>query len=428
MNTFYWTIEIFSSFIEAFLSFYFCCIIVGSKIKENAYSVFFLSVAVAVFIVFMNHLALTSVLNSTIFIILNWIFLIIAYREKYFKLFIFNIVYHLMMFLCDMIIVSLMGFINNETVVSFSEKFSPSRIIAVVISKALLTVFVTLLVRLSSETKIWNNRMNIMLSASTALIALLTALMFSGQFIINANKSNVKMMIVYLLLLIVLFVLYFSVLSYSKADYDKQKLSIMEQQNKLLEKTLKEQENTFSLWRKSVHDYKNSIYALHNFIETGENEELRKYVEEKIDLFKDSAIYMRTGNATIDTVVNSKMRLAESQGILFTVNMKIPENIAVSDVHLAVIIGNLLDNAIEAEDGEENKYIHIQTIQKNNLLIIEISNSFSKNTLSLESYKSDKDFHGIGLLSVRQIVSEYDGSFTIKLENDFVVAAIGLKI
>ena len=87
-------------------------------------------------------------------------------------------------------------------------------------------------------------------------------------------------------------------------------------------------------------------------------------IEAELMLFADKAFYLNTGNNIVDIIINSKMNIAQSYGITITVNAKITNEIKIDDIDLSVILGNLIDNAIEAATKEnEEKYVHIQISQ-----------------------------------------------------------------
>lgn len=87
-------------------------------------------------------------------------------------------------------------------------------------------------------------------------------------------------------------------------------------------------------------------------------------IEDELKIFANKAFYINSGNNTVDIVLNSKVNVAESCDITITVNAKITNEIKIDDIDLSVILGNLIDNAIEAATKEnEKKYVHIQISQ-----------------------------------------------------------------
>lgn len=110
--------------------------------------------------------------------------------------------------------------------------------------------------------------------------------------------------------------------------------------------------------------------------------------------------------------------MAENSGITFIINAEIPENCKIASEHFASILGNLLDNALEASVDEEKPFIEVKIKQVENFLVISISNKCTKTEISLETTKSDKKLHGIGLHSVRHIIRHYNGEFSVVHKNN----------
>ena len=95
---------------------------------------------------------------------------------------------------------------------------------------------------------------------------------------------------------------------------------------------------------------------------------------------------------------------------------------------LANILGNLIDNAIEAEQKEENPYIELNLKQEKNFLNINIKNKCTNLvSINTKTNKNNSEFHGIGLKSVNRIVRKYDGEILIKLTNQEYVVNVFIQ-
>ena len=90
---------------------------------------------------------------------------------------------------------------------------------------------------------------------------------------------------------------------------------------------------------------------------------------------------------------------------------------------MANILGNLLDNAIEASEGETEPYIDLTIRQEKTFILIKVINKYSRDlSKKLETTKNQKLFHGIGIGSVKSVLKEYEGEFSIEKRGDEVVA------
>ena len=130
-----------------------------------------------------------------------------------------------------------------------------------------------------------------------------------------------------------------------KSEHQKREIIVMEQQTQLISNHLKEQEETFNLLRKSIHDYKHKLLALES-LKNKKFDNVLTSIEDELKIFANKAFYINSGNNTVDIVLNSKVNVAESCDITITVNAKITNEIKIDDIDLSVILGNLIDNAI----------------------------------------------------------------------------------
>lgn len=111
---------------------------------------------------------------------------------------------------------------------------------------------------------------------------------------------------------------------------------------------------------------------------------------------------------------------AKFERIIFKTDICIPMIMPFKGADLSLILGNLLENAVEAaEKVEENRYINVKMkFDKNNLLLF-VDNSYKGKLLKtrdnrLKSTKSDAENHGVGLASVYRAVAKYHGSVVIE--------------
>ncbi|MCI6042346.1 ATP-binding protein, partial [bacterium] len=135
----------------------------------------------------------------------------------------------------------------------------------------------------------------------------------------------------------------------------------------------------------------------------------------KLKLFETA----NTGNIVTDSLVGYWKRTAENKGIEFQAELSIPMDIPFKGADISLILGNLLENAVEgAAKAYRKKYIQLKVkYDRKNLLII-VKNSYNGDLLKgkgkgLRTTKEDSFNHGIGLPSVRRTVEKYNGTVTI---------------
>lgn len=204
-------------------------------------------------------------------------------------------------------------------------------------------------------------------------------------------------------------------------------------QNDLLKKHYNEVENMYRQMRGWRHDYKNHIAAMKIHLEQGNYELLGNYLNELNEDLTNVDTVLKTGNVMVDAILNSKISLAESKNINVDATAKVPEKIRVSDTDICVIIGNLLDNAIEAccklEDCDK-RFIRIYIGLLKQQLYISVSNSVGGEIKKVgKAYLTTKnENHGFGLKRIDKIVSCYGGYINRQDETDVFATEIMIAL
>ena len=200
-------------------------------------------------------------------------------------------------------------------------------------------------------------------------------------------------------------------------------------QASLIEKHYAEVENMYKQVRGWRHDYKNHIQTLKAYMSFGEQEKVNEYLDRLDEDLTSVDTIIKTGNIMTDAILNSKISLALSKKISVNAKAAVPENLNISDIDLCVIIGNLLDNAIEACEGIESgeKFIRIFIGMKNTQLYMVFTNTTPGKKLSKSGglFLSRKgENHGFGLMRIDKTVEKYggyidrnseDGAFTTEI-------------
>lgn len=204
-------------------------------------------------------------------------------------------------------------------------------------------------------------------------------------------------------------------------------------QSDLMEKHCQEVENMYRQTRGWRHDYHNHIQTMKAYLIMGNLDKLASYLNElDTDLTAVDTV-IKTGNIMIDAVLNSKISLAKSRDITVDAKAIVPKNLSVSEIDLSLIIGNLMDNAMEAcMKTEKNKrFIRVYIdILKGQLYIYVMNSTSGKLKKSGKLYLSTKNqkYHGFGLMRMDKVVDRYQGYVDRQDEEDVFVTEIMLPL
>lgn len=216
--------------------------------------------------------------------------------------------------------------------------------------------------------------------------------------------------------------------SYLRKNYED---SCNEYQKKIMNKQIEEVQNIYMTMRGWRHDYHNHLQSIKAHIKLEQYEEVIKYLNDlEVDL-KDVSNLVETGNVELDAVLNAKISLALNHQIKVDYKAAVPEKLTVKNIDLCVLLGNLIDNAVEACDlMSEKKFIRLYIGVFKSQLYISVTNSTKEliRKLDDEYITTKRGNHGHGLKRINNIVNKYDGFINRKNEPGVFVTEIMLPL
>lgn len=209
-----------------------------------------------------------------------------------------------------------------------------------------------------------------------------------------------------------------------------------EDQLKVYNQWIEEQKQTRNAVESLQHDMKNHIYALKVMCNQAMQDEQGKLVEDIEQYLSNIGTNYNiadkkvdSGNVLLDAILNMKINYAISKGIAADSEVIVPKDWQYNSLDMVIILGNLLDNAIEAcEQLQKEKWLRIKLrYDKGNLLLF-LENTYSGSIDGSEglasknqfpgTVKKEKQIHGIGMKNIARTVNKYDGAMHWKAENE----------
>ncbi len=190
-------------------------------------------------------------------------------------------------------------------------------------------------------------------------------------------------------------------------------------EKEIIQKYYAEVNNMYTKMRGWRHDYRHHIQAMKAHAANGEYDEIDKYLDMLDDDLTNVETVIKTGNRMADAILNSKLSLAAERKITVKAEAKIPVSLSVSELDLCIIIGNLLDNAIDAcmVLPEDKRLIRIYIEMKGNYLYFALTNTAGGK--KKQNFRTTKgEGHGFGIARVDAIVKKYGGYVTRASEDE----------
>ena len=194
---------------------------------------------------------------------------------------------------------------------------------------------------------------------------------------------------------------------------------LLKKENQYYESQLKNMEQSTAAWKKLRHDLKNHFIVLKGMLDLGEEEQAKIYLDDFIQNEFGNKQEVQSGNTAIDSILNYKKLEAEQYSVMLDLDVQIPERLAVSSQAMSVILGNAIDNAIEAAKETEERCVSVILQYTKGRLLIQISNPYSKELQKGTSGeyltgKAEKENHGFGLKSIKDVVEKNGGVMNIE--------------
>ena len=178
------------------------------------------------------------------------------------------------------------------------------------------------------------------------------------------------------------------------------------------------------------HDMRHNMTVMKGLVDENNREELTKYLAQYADQLQAMIAFVRTNNVCVDAIINTKLTYAQEKGIgvICRIDANLP---ALREIDYCTLLGNLLDNAIEASlKNLTQPEIILEMRCENEQLIICVKNRIDTSVLAknpkLKTSKDKHDAHGFGVRSIREIAERYDGTVDFYEDNSYFIARISL--
>lgn len=209
---------------------------------------------------------------------------------------------------------------------------------------------------------------------------------------------------------------------------------IFNKQVELCKNQIVEREESNLNIRNIKHDIENHLICIREYIERNDMLSAKKYIEDLLsenNYFKSNT-YINSGNIVVDTLLNYKNSIMQDLGINMVTHIEIPYDFDFNDADICVILGNCIDNSIEAVKNLKNSnqsIVFLELIYRKNSLMLKISNPFCGNLMKDQygnfiTTKKEPENHGIGLISVTKAVKKYGGLVNINADNNIFCVQI----
>lgn len=356
----------------------------------------------------------------------GFILALVFYQDKFSKILIWNIVHILLMAVSELFTILIL-WIGTRQPVEMVISQDRGYYVGTLISKLLMFAIIWLITMKKDRYSVLLKKGFIDIIILGIIITMVYAYsvyiirnqeVFSGVSKWFLSGSLIALFIIVALIVRIMFHLFRAVKQELDAQHRVQELE-MERQ------FYTEMENLVSSLRALRHDLNNHFSVINGLLSAGQYQECQRYMQEVYSEMDIANSFVCVENTAVSILINNKISKAKSKGIKIESLISF-DNFSMPYITICSLIGNILDNAIEATEKTEDKYIQLIVKGKNGECKISCENTYADRPIfsdgKYQTSKKDKKNHGIGLSKVREIVKEYHGTMDIQVDDTFLIS------
>ena len=264
------------------------------------------------------------------------------------------------------------------------------------------------------------------------VVSLVVCVATSLVIIIDNSISPISLLIVCGSFLIVNLIMIFLLDDISEKQKNKTENQILRGQMDAYEREISIQNEKSEQLRALRHDMKRHIAEINELARKGDYKLLEEYTGSIEDVLKDTTPICDSGNTGLDTILNYMLSKAVTKDIKIRSKLAVPKDVQITIYDMNVILGNLIENAIEANENVENPKIDIRINYVKGSLAIELSNTYSgkirfKGELPVTT-KKEKEKHGYGIMNIKKVLEKYNHTLDFEVSDDRFTVRILMKV
>lgn len=347
----------------------------------------------------------------------------ICFKVKFPHIFILEALYLTSISFLKLPVLILEGILYDKTLITLNRG---SRTILECCWCIILIVTIVLLMKRKRVLENYKKLIYLLLSEQIGLLSIVAGvqwcLLSYNMRLGEQGFQTIDLVLNVLLVFCIFLFLHFTVLrnAYNKIQMDNKNLDVSQS---LLQKQNVEIHELYQKDRLRLHEYSRTLEYLYCCMKEKRYEDAEEFLHKHINELDEEKHQVWTGLPFLDFIINYKKRAMDKAGIKFRLELDVYEY-PFEEAELGILLGNLLDNAIEACEkcapGKREIYLHIWNVRY--MFLLKLANSSSKspkiNGQRFITDKADKNAHGMGVEQVRRIVKRYGGDIDFQYNGE----------
>ena len=423
-----WTgFEFFITVFEAFVIMHFVCAFFDHSFSSKKGRIIYIcaSVCYAFMVLTINSITSYEGWIGVVYSIYILAFSLIFLRGKLLTKILISILTDICLISVSTFSVNLMSVVFKSNVDAIYSEKTLSRFLMIIIDQSILFYVFAVFLRIFKKSK-----MNFGKKEWTFIITIFMASFLSIAAIqITLQKNDLSeqyigiLMVAELGLILINIICFFMMSILNNSHKAAEELSILKQQDEIRKQYAENVKYRYEEIRRIRHDMKQSYTVLETLLSENRTEEAIDYIRSGRSAIAQTEVLVDVGNDFVNSILNSKLSTAKQLGIE-VICSSVKDISGIEAVDLCTLLGNMLDNAIEAAQQcpPEKSLIEVKITSSEGKLVIQVTNSIKCSVLNenseLKSTKQNPSEHGFGVKSIRLIAEKYSGTAKYFEEDD----------
>lgn len=426
MDNFGWdTFEIVATLCEQLILFYFICKFLKCDLKTRREKVVYVfgSILGTALVTALNSVTLYDWWLSVIYIAYWFVFSLFFINGRVLSKLLASILSDVVSICTSNIVTGILSIALKSTPVQLYSTQGAYRVLGVLMCQTLNLFLCSLILKIVNKTILEMKKKEWILIISVFSISTLSFAII--QVALNESRLSEATSLMLLLseigLIVLNIICLYIMISLNQSNRTAEELKLKEQQHKHDIQYAETVRSQYQEIRQIRHDIKQHLAVVSGLQLDGKIDTAQRYISDISSDLDRIEMFMDVGNDFVNAILNSKLSIAKSKGIEVLCNSS-SEIGGISEYDLCNLIGNMLDNAIEAaEKTGDNAVVEVSIHSDKYKLMITVSNSIPQSVLScnseLKTTKSKTELHGFGVKSIETIAEKYGGSVDFYEEN-----------
>lgn len=378
-----------------------------------------------VFLAMFGFIRITAPFRTVIMFFMVLSAIHILFKDKLYRKVCVNIIYFICAILGEAVAIFIAKYVYGLTVFDMNEK-SFANLLWQITAYLLIIIFNILCTMIFRKKKVYEN---IDMLRPVILFIGFQNFILASIMMVVVQSALINQPIIWILIMTFICSVVGSLFIYKTVKHTTEKsmeAEYIKKESEMKDKHFKEIKEQYLEYRKLRHDFANHLRIIKEF---EKSEKLVKYTDEIQAHLDSTRITSYCENLTLDALFALKSTEARQKHIDIRYEIcDLSHAGDISDFDMCTVAANLLDNAIEAAEKTDDKFIEFKIDKRIGKLVITVRNSSPEVDGTLKTTKQDSMNHGIGVSSIRTIAEKHNGDYAFKFDNDEYVSVVTMDL